>query len=86
MTVLGDAGWLERLLLNLLDNAIKFTPSGGVIGVRVRREGGEAVLEVRDTGIGIAARRRAARVRAVLPGRSGAVRRVPKARASASAW
>ena len=33
--VIGDAGWLERLLLNLLDNAIKFTPGGGRIAVRV---------------------------------------------------
>ena len=54
VVVLGDAGWLERLLLNLLDNAIKFTPGGGRISVRVSREGHEAVLAVRDTGIGIA--------------------------------
>jgi heavy metal sensor kinase len=54
VVVLGDAGWLERLLLNLLDNAIKFTPAGGRISVTVRREGPDAVLEVRDTGIGIA--------------------------------
>jgi heavy metal sensor kinase len=54
VTVLGDAGWLERLLLNLLDNAIKFTSGGGRISVRVTRTGGDAVLEVRDTGIGIA--------------------------------
>ena len=52
--VLGDAGWLERLLLNLLDNAIKFTPSGGAIEVYVRRDGGDAVLEVADSGVGIA--------------------------------
>jgi heavy metal sensor kinase len=52
--VLGDAQWLERLLLNLLDNAIKFTPGGGLIFVRVDCEGQDAVLEVRDTGIGIA--------------------------------
>jgi signal transduction histidine kinase len=51
--VTGDAGWLERLLLNLLDNAIKFTPARGRISVRVSRESGSAQLEVRDTGIGI---------------------------------
>jgi heavy metal sensor kinase len=51
--VLGDAGWLERLLLNLLDNAIKFTPGGGRISVRVTNEATEAVLEVQDTGVGI---------------------------------
>jgi len=54
VTVLGDASWLERLLLNLLDNAIKFTPSGGRIGVRVQREGVDAVLQVHDSGVGIA--------------------------------
>jgi heavy metal sensor kinase len=52
-TVLGDPSWLERLLLNLLDNAFKFTPSGGLVHVRVDEEGDEACLEVRDTGIGM---------------------------------
>jgi len=54
VTVLGDASWLERLLLNLLDNAIKFTPSGGRIGVRVQQDGAGALLEVHDSGVGIA--------------------------------
>ena len=54
VSVLGDVEWLERLLLNLLDNAIKFTPEGGHISVRVTTEGSDAVLEVRDTGVGIA--------------------------------
>ena len=54
VVVLGDAGCLERLLLNLLDNAIKFTDAGGRIAVRVRGEASDAVLEVRDTGAGIA--------------------------------
>ena len=52
--VTGDAGWLERLLLNLLDNAIKFTPARGRISLRVSRENGAARLDVRDTGVGIA--------------------------------
>jgi heavy metal sensor kinase len=52
--VLGDAEWLERLQLNLLDNAIKFTPDGGRITVRVVDEGSHVILEVRDTGAGIA--------------------------------
>src|SRR5437763_3514905 len=38
VTVKGDSGWLERLLLNLLDNAIKYTPSRGRISVGVSRE------------------------------------------------
>ena len=39
---------------NLLDNAVKYTPAGGAIQVRVSREGGHGVLRVRDTGVGIA--------------------------------
>ena len=50
---MGDAAWLERLLLNLLDNALKFTPPGGRIRVRAGRDEAAAVLEVCDTGIGI---------------------------------
>jgi heavy metal sensor kinase len=49
----GDSGWLERLLLNLIDNAIKFTVEGGQVTVRVRRAGGTARLEVADSGIGM---------------------------------
>jgi heavy metal sensor kinase len=51
----GDSEWLERIVLNLLDNAIKFTPSGGHVTVTVSAPGTQAVLEVRDTGIGIPA-------------------------------
>lgn len=53
ITARFDRGWLERLLLILLDNAIKFTPSGGRITVTVARVGGAWVLSVADTGIGI---------------------------------
>src|SRR6185436_2348146 len=51
--VIGDAGWLERLLLNLLDNAIKFTPSGGRVAVAVTSDERHVVLRVEDSGIGI---------------------------------
>ena len=51
--VAGDAGWLERLLLILLDNAIKFTPEGGQISVTVSCEKRLARVAVTDTGVGI---------------------------------
>jgi heavy metal sensor kinase len=51
--VCGDARWLERVVLNLLDNAIKFTPSGGHIRLSVASENGYAALRVADTGMGI---------------------------------
>jgi signal transduction histidine kinase len=53
-TVAGDASWLERVLLNLLDNAIKFTPAGGTVLVRLAREGTSARVDVSDTGVGMA--------------------------------
>jgi heavy metal sensor kinase len=53
-TVLGDADQLRQVLLNLLDNAIKYTPAGGEVSVSVYPEGPWAKLEVRDTGVGIA--------------------------------
>jgi signal transduction histidine kinase len=54
MRVLGDAGRLRQVLLILLDNALKHTPDGGGITVRVARAGGQARLEVRDSGPGLA--------------------------------
>ncbi len=54
VTVRGDAGWLERLLIILIDNAVKFTPAGGRVTVRVTRDAATAVLQVQDTGIGMA--------------------------------
>jgi two-component system OmpR family sensor kinase len=51
--VVGDSAWLERAILNLLDNAIKFTPAGGRVVVTLVRGRAEATLTVRDTGIGI---------------------------------
>ena len=46
---------LEQVAANLLDNAIKYTPSGGRVDISVVRDNGRAVLRVRDSGIGIPA-------------------------------
>ncbi len=51
----ADSRMVKQILLNLLSNAIKFTPAGGRICVRLRFDAGEGhVIEVADTGIGIA--------------------------------
>ena len=51
--VQGDADLLGRLLLNLLDNAIKYSPNGGTIQVRLSRRGNEHQVSVTDQGPGI---------------------------------
>ncbi|MEP6783533.1 MAG: ATP-binding protein [Acidobacteriota bacterium] len=53
--VRGDAGWIERLLLILLDNAIKFTSAGGDVAISLRTVDDRVVLAVRDSGVGISA-------------------------------
>ncbi len=50
----ADPNALGRLFLILIDNAVKYTPPGGRVDVVVKGEGGSALGEVRDTGIGIA--------------------------------
>lgn len=52
--VQGDADRLKQLFLNLVSNAIKFTPEGGSVTINLRRTYDDAVVEVIDTGIGIA--------------------------------
>lgn len=51
--VIGDEAQLGRVLSNLIDNAIKFTPPGGRIFVASRREDEAVVIEIEDTGMGI---------------------------------
>ncbi|MGH7830368.1 MAG: sensor histidine kinase [Candidatus Binatia bacterium] len=52
--VLADQTQLDRVFWNLISNAIKFTPSGGKIFIRSRRDGAYFCVSVQDTGIGIA--------------------------------
>jgi signal transduction histidine kinase len=52
--VLGDAAHLRRVLDNLLSNAMKFTEPGGEVSVALYQVGSEVIVEVADTGIGIA--------------------------------
>jgi PAS domain S-box-containing protein len=54
MLIDGDADRIDQVAANLLSNALKFTPSGGRIDVRLWRDGGQARLTVADSGIGIA--------------------------------
>lgn len=49
----GDEEALEELVTNLVSNAVRYTPEGGTISVRTKRDGGRAELEVKDSGIGI---------------------------------
>jgi signal transduction histidine kinase len=50
----ADGQRLEQVLLNLMNNASKFTPDGGVITVRIKKQEAGLVIEVADNGIGIA--------------------------------
>ena len=52
-SVLGDRDRLEQVMVNLLDNAIKYTPTGGSVKVSAYMEDGAIRIDVADTGIGI---------------------------------
>jgi len=51
--VTGDSDRLKQLILNLVDNAVKYTPAGGQVFLSLHKDAGYAELTVRDTGIGI---------------------------------
>jgi two-component system sensor histidine kinase BaeS len=54
VTVMADPDRLKQVLLNLTANAIRFTPAGGQIVLRLRASGARAMMQVADTGSGIA--------------------------------
>ncbi|MCP3101457.1 ATP-binding protein [Myxococcus sp. K15C18031901] len=53
LVAVGDSRAVEQVLLNLLDNAVKYTPAGGRVDVDGACEDGRCVVRVRDTGLGI---------------------------------
>jgi heavy metal sensor kinase len=53
--VWGDRARLKQIIVNLLDNAIRFTPRGGAVALRTESDDSGSVLEISDTGIGIPA-------------------------------
>ncbi|MEW6687988.1 MAG: HAMP domain-containing sensor histidine kinase [Pseudomonadota bacterium] len=72
LTVWADPAKLRSVIDNLLGNAIKFTPAGGLIRVRSRANGGSATIEVLDSGPGVPAEEREAIFEAFFRGRAGA--------------
>jgi PAS domain S-box-containing protein len=50
----ADPDRLQQVVLNLIDNALKYTPSGGQVWVKAIEEGTDAIIRVEDTGVGIA--------------------------------
>ena len=52
--VLGDRGQLLRVFSNIVDNALKYSPDGGEIGIRLRRAGRQVAVDISDQGLGIA--------------------------------
>lgn len=55
LRVQADPERLQQAVYNLLDNAIKFTPAGGAVSLRLSVESGDAVIRIHDTGMGISA-------------------------------
>jgi heavy metal sensor kinase len=51
--VMGDRARLKQVVVNLIDNAVKYTPPGGTVRLRVHRDSTHGIIEVADTGVGI---------------------------------
>ncbi len=75
VTVRGDRDLLIEAVANLVDNAIKFTPAGGKVSIKLLRDSGEPVIRVTDTGCGIGDQEREAVLRRFY--RSDKIRNTP---------
>ena len=75
LNVLGDRDLLFEAVANLVDNAIKFTPDGGRVGIELERGGNETIVRVTDTGPGISEQEREAVLRRFY--RSDKIRNTP---------
>jgi signal transduction histidine kinase len=53
--LVADRRAFKQIVLNLIGNAVKFTPSGGMVTVRLASSGDDAILQIIDTGVGISA-------------------------------
>lgn len=53
LSIMGDADLLFQLCINLMDNAIKFSPTGGTISIRLQQQQQQACITIADEGIGI---------------------------------
>lgn len=53
ITVMGNSDSIYRVITNLMDNAVKFTPEGGKIDVKIKAAGGKAVVSIENSGNGL---------------------------------